>query len=122
MITGALGCLASLAASVSEGGRPSVASVRYTMTSASSSARTAVLRIASCSGYFGSSSPGVSRITICASALVRIPTMRSRVDWGFGLVIESFWPTMRFRSVDLPTLGFPTTVTIPERGISEVSL
>ena len=45
--------------------------------------------------------------------------MRSRVDCGLGLVMLSFWPTMRLRSVDLPTLGFPTTVTIPALGISE---
>src|SRR5258708_1536261 len=31
----------------------------------------------------------------------------------------SFWPTMRFSSVDFPTLGFPTTVTIPALGIKE---
>jgi hypothetical protein len=32
-----------------------------------------------------------------------------------GLVMASFWPTSRLRSVDLPTLGFPTTATNPER-------
>jgi hypothetical protein len=38
-----------------------------------------------------------------------------------GLVMLSFWPTMRFSSVDFPTFGFPTTVTIPALGIPEAS-
>src|SRR5256885_13140331 len=54
---------------------------------------------------------------ICEASVVRIPTTRSRVDWGFGLVMLSFSPTMRLRSVDFPTFGFPTTVTIPALGI-----
>jgi GTP-binding protein EngB required for normal cell division len=45
--------------------------------------------------------------------------MRSRVDCGFGLTILSFSPMMRLRSVDLPAFGFPTTVTIPARGMRE---
>ena len=52
-------------------------------------------------------------------ASVRMPTMRSRVDWGFSLTMLSFCPTMRLSSVDFPALGFPTTVTIPALGISE---
>src|SRR5688572_31708020 len=47
--------------------------------------------------------------------------MRSRVDCGLGLVMLNFCPMMRLRRVDLPTLGFPTTVTIPERGITEIT-
>jgi hypothetical protein len=43
------------------------------------------------------------------------------VDCGLGLVMLSFWPTMRFSSVDFPTFGFPTTVTIPALGILEAS-
>jgi len=43
------------------------------------------------------------------------------VDCGFGLVMLSFWPTIRLSSVDFPTFGFPTTVTIPALGILEVS-
>src|SRR5689334_13130866 len=50
-----------------------------------------------------------------------MPTMRSRVDCGFGLTMLSFWPMIRLRSVDLPALGFPTTVTIPARGMVEGS-
>ncbi|GLC27173.1 hypothetical protein rosag_36860 [Roseisolibacter agri] len=39
------------------------------------------------------------------------------MDCGFGLVMASFWPTMRFSSVDFPAFGLPTTVTIPARGM-----
>src|SRR6185437_8625494 len=42
-----------------------------------------------------------------------MPTMRSRVDCGLSLVMLSFWPTSRLRSVDLPAFGFPATVTVP---------
>ena len=52
-------------------------------------------------------------------ASVRMPTMRSRVDCGFGLTMLSFCPTMRLRRVDLPALGLPTTVTIPARVMGE---
>src|SRR5438874_7243217 len=52
-------------------------------------------------------------MTICESSVVRIPTTRSRVDWGLGLVILSFSPTIRLRRVDFPTFGLPATVTIP---------
>src|SRR3954463_2757233 len=89
------------------------------MTSASRMAVSAVSRMARCNAYCGLSSPGVSRITIWASPVVWIPTTRSRVDCGLGLVMLSFWPTMRLRSVDFPTVGFPATVTIPARGMKE---
>ena len=36
-------------------------------------------------------------------------------------MILSFWPTIRFSSVDFPAFGFPTTVTIPALGIFETS-
>src|SRR5687768_11578659 len=58
-------------------------------------------------------------MTIWVSPVVRIPTTRSRVDCGFGLVILSFWPTMRFSNVDFPAFGLPTTVTMPARCIEE---
>ena len=48
-----------------------------------------------------------------------MPTTRSRVDCGFSLTIASFSPMMRLSRVDLPALGFPTTVTIPARGMRE---
>src|SRR5258708_22259030 len=57
---------------------------------------------------------------IGTSPLVWIPTTRSRVDCGLALTIASFSPITRLRSVDLPALGFPTTVTIPARGISRI--
>ncbi len=39
--------------------------------------------------------------------------MRLRVVWGLGVTIASFSPTMRFISVDLPTLGRPRIATVP---------
>jgi hypothetical protein len=115
--TGAFGVTSSPAAVINDGGGPSATSARYTMTSASVSARRATARMARWSSYFGLSRPGVSRITICTSSVVRMPTMRSRVDCGFSLVMLSFWPMIRLSRVDLPAFGFPTTATIPERVI-----
>ena len=37
----------------------------------------------------GSRRPGVSKMTICASSVVWMPTMRSRVDCGLGLVMRA---------------------------------
>ena len=61
----------------------------------------------------------MSAMISCASSVVWMPRMRSRVDWGLGLVMLSFWPMMRLRRVDLPALGFPTTATIPARVMGE---
>src|SRR5205085_12209336 len=55
----------------------------------------------------------------CESLVVLIPTTRSRVDCGLGLVMLSFSPTIRLRRVDFPTFGLPTTVTIPAFGMPE---
>jgi hypothetical protein len=62
----------------------------------------------------------VSRRTIWLLSVVRIPTIRSRVDCGFGLVMLSFCPTMRLSIVDFPALGFPATVTMPARCIGDM--
>jgi len=91
----------------------------YAITSASASALRAAARIARCSAYCGARSPGVSARMSWASSVVWMPRMRSRVDWGLGLVMLSFWPMMRLRRVDLPALGFPTTATIPARVMGE---
>jgi hypothetical protein len=40
-----------------------------------------------------------------------MPAMRCRVVCGFAVTMLSFWPRMRFISVDLPTLGRPTIAT-----------
>jgi hypothetical protein len=53
------------------------------------------------------------------SPSVRMPTTDARVDCGLGLVMLSFWPTTRLSSVDFPTLGTPTTATIPARVMVE---
>src|ERR1051325_560221 len=39
--------------------------------------------------------------------------MRARVVCGLSETIASFWPTMRFSSVDLPALGRPMSATAP---------
>src|SRR5260370_42481694 len=44
-----------------------------------------------------------------------IPWMRLGVVWGLGDTMATFWPTSRFTSVDLPTLGSPTMAANPER-------
>src|SRR3989442_8255025 len=41
--------------------------------------------------------------------------MRLRVVCGLGDTMATFWPTSRFTSVDLPTLGSPTMAANPER-------
>src|SRR5207302_7513973 len=58
-------------------------------------------------------SPGVSTKTIWASGRLRMPVIRLRVVWGRGETMASFWPTSRFRSVDLPALGRPMRDTKP---------
>src|SRR2546430_2761193 len=62
-------------------------------------------------------SPGVSTKTICAPARFLMPVIRLRVVWGRGETIASFWPTRRFRSVDLPVFGRPINETNPARVI-----
>src|SRR5690242_17480241 len=41
--------------------------------------------------------------------------MRCRVVCGLAVTMLTFWPTSAFTSDDLPTLGRPTTATIPLR-------
>ena len=57
--------------------------------------------------------PGVSKSTICPSGLFTTARMRLRVVCGLSETMATFWPTRLFTSVDLPTLGRPTTVTSP---------
>src|SRR2546426_7756797 len=60
--------------------------------------------------------PGVSRNAICAlSGNVRIPMMRLRVVWGFGVTIDTLAPTSAFSKVDFPTFGRPRMATYPVR-------
>ena len=59
--------------------------------------------------------PGVSTKTTWASGRCRTPRTWDRVVLGRGEVIETLVPTMGLTSVDLPTLGRPTTVAKPER-------
>ena len=48
-------------------------------------------------------------------SVVRTPRISLRVVCGLSETIATLRPTMRFTSVDLPTLGRPTTATNPER-------
>src|SRR4029077_8370623 len=59
--------------------------------------------------------PGVSISRICASGSLRIPRIRRRVVCGCGVTIATLCPTIRFTSVDLPTLVRPPTATNPAR-------
>src|SRR5437763_16938140 len=59
--------------------------------------------------------PGVSRNAICPRDSLRIPTMRLRVVCGLEETIETLWPRIRLRRVDLPALGRPTMATTPKR-------
>src|SRR6266550_3584982 len=59
--------------------------------------------------------PGVSTNTTWAPGIFLIPVMRLRVVCGRGETIESFSPTIRFRSVDFPALGRPISDTNPAR-------
>src|SRR5712691_11445345 len=60
-------------------------------------------------------SPGVSTKTICAPGRFLMPVIRLRVVCGRGETIASFWPTRRFRRVDLPVFGRPMSETNPAR-------
>src|SRR5204862_5497981 len=88
---------------------------RYAITSASSIARSAAARIASCNRYSGSSRPGESVKMYCVSSLVSRPTTGRRVDWGFGDTMARCSPTSALSSVDLPTFGRPASTMVPQR-------
>jgi len=48
-----------------------------------------------------------------------MPNWRRRVVWGRGETAATFWFSKAFISVDLPTLGRPTTATNPDlKGVS----
>ncbi|KAF5048778.1 hypothetical protein DSECCO2_446530 [anaerobic digester metagenome] len=57
--------------------------------------------------------PGVSRKTICSSAVVRMPVMLVRVVWGLGETMAIFSPRTAFRKVDFPALGGPMRAMKP---------
>src|SRR5437870_13551592 len=67
-------------------------------------------------------SPGVSTNTTWAPGIFLIPVMRLPVVCGRGDPIESFSPTRRFRSVDFPALGRPTSDTQPARAVRGAKL
>src|SRR5207253_6425939 len=95
-----------------------VASIRTHTVSTSASAERATALVRSPRSVRGLCTPGVSRNTICESGVVRTPRMAARVVWGRSETMATFWPTSRLSSVDLPTLGRPTSVTNPERKLT----
>ena len=66
--------------------------------------------------------PGVSSSTSWPRASVRTPRTVVRVVCTTGLTIETFSPTRRFTSVDLPALVRPTTATTPACGAGAPAL
>src|SRR5918996_5054316 len=62
--------------------------------------------------------PGVSTNTIWAPGWLAIPVIRFRVVWGRGETMASFSPTSRFRRVDFPAFGRPTSATNPARNFT----
>ena len=62
----------------------------------------------------GRCSPGVSRMTSCASGRWTMPRITRRVVCGRSLVIATFAPTSALVRVDLPTLGRPTRHANPD--------
>src|SRR6185436_1843521 len=59
--------------------------------------------------------PGVSTNAICTPGRLSTPSTRCRVVWGREVTMETFSPTSAFSSVDLPTLGRPTSAAKPAR-------
>ena len=57
--------------------------------------------------------PGVSKSTIWPSGRLTTARMRLRVVCGLSETMATFWPTIWFTRVDLPTFGRPTTATNP---------
>ena len=64
--------------------------------------------------------PGVSTKTNWLSPRVRTPQMRLRVVWGLLVTMATFSPTRALVRVDLPTLGRPQMVMMPDFLISAI--
>ena len=109
---------------------PTVTSTTTTMTSASRIARSACpLTLAASPGSSsvrpdspGSSQPPVSIRRNRRPRHSPTNSLRSRVTPGFSCTIASRRPTMRFTSVDFPTLGRPTTATTGNATLAMVVL
>jgi hypothetical protein len=65
--------------------------------------------------------PGVSTNSSCACGPVATPTTRWRVVCGRLVTMLTLRPTSALTSVDLPTLGRPTTATKPQRNLAHSS-
>jgi hypothetical protein len=94
---------------------PRCASISSTTTSASAAPPQAAATMARSSRRRGRKRPGVSTKTSCASPSIATPRMRVRVVCTLWVTIETFAPTMRLSSVDLPALGSPIRATKPAR-------
>ncbi len=61
----------------------------------------------------GLNRPGVSTKTSCACPSIATPRIRARVVCTLWVTIETFAPTIRLSSVDLPALGSPIRAMKP---------
>jgi hypothetical protein len=75
----------------------------------------AVVTMARSSRRRGLKMPGVSMKTICALPWIAMPRMIARVVCTLWLTIDTFAPTRRLTSVDLPAFVAPISATKPER-------
>ena len=91
-----------------------VGSTSQSTTSTSFSVCSATFTIYSPSLFFALWMPGVSRKMIWPRSSVYTVWIRLRVVWGLSEVMAIFCPIRWFISVDLPTLGRPTSVTNPD--------
>src|SRR5579885_221322 len=112
---GAFKALNSRSSSRSAGSLDSPAAITPSTTSPSANARRAASTIRRFSSRPDSWTPGVSMMRSWASESFRIPRMRRRVVCGRGVTIATLWPTIRLRSVDLPTFERPPRTTNPAR-------
>ena len=98
------------------------ASTTNTTRSASASAEAAVRFMARLSARFSPRCrPGVSTKAICTPGRLSMPSTRWRVVCGRDVTMESFSPTSALSSVDLPTLGRPTSAAKPARNVRRVA-
>src|SRR6186713_2059228 len=93
-------------------------STTKTTRSASASADAAVRFMARLRARFSPRCrPGVSTKAIWTPGRLSMPSTRWRVVCGRDVTMESFSPTSALSSVDLPTLGRPTSAANPARNL-----
>ena len=94
---------------------PRRTSIRRATNSASPAPLHADVTMARSRRRFGAKMPGVSTKMICELPSIAIPRTSVRVVCTFRETIETFEPTRRLISVDLPAFGAPIRATKPQR-------